>query len=128
MAEWDDVRRTALALPATTEGTSREGHRVWRVQGRPFARERPLRRADLAELGDAAPAGPVLALHVPDLGARAALLADDPAVFLTTSHVDGYPVVLARLDEVAVPELTELIGEAWACRAPRRLAAEHRPA
>ena len=127
MADRDDVRRTALALPATTEETSREGTAEWRVRGKAFARERPLRRADLAELGDAAPDGPVLALHVPDLGARAALLTDDPAVFFTTSHVDGYPVVLARLDAVAADALPERLGEAWACRAPRRLVAEHRP-
>ena len=123
MADRDDVLRTALALPATTEETTRD----WRVQERTFARERPLRRADLAELGDAAPDGPVLALHVPDLGARAALLTDDPAVFSTTSHVDGYPVLPARLDALAADELPELLGEAWACRAPRRLVAEHRP-
>jgi hypothetical protein len=33
-------------------------------------------------------------------------------------------VVLCRLDELDVESLTELAGEAWACRAPRRLVAE----
>ena len=43
----------------------------------------------------------------------------------TTSHFDGYPAVLVRLDRVAMPELEELLVEAWLTRAPRRLAAEY---
>jgi len=33
--------------------------------------------------------------------------------------------VLCRLDELDVSALTELVGEAWACRAPKRLVAEY---
>ena len=86
---------------------------------------RPLRPRDLAELGDAAPTGPVVAAYVPDEGAKQALIAEEPDVYFTTSHFDGYPAVLCRLDRLDVPALTELAGEAWACRAPRRLVSEH---
>lgn len=123
MATWDDVRRLALALPETTEEVT--GHDAvpgWRVKGKAFAWERPLRASDLAALGADAPAGPVLATYVPDPGAKQALLADDPAVFFTTPHFDGYSVVLVRLEQIAEPELTELLTEAWLCRAPKRLA------
>jgi hypothetical protein len=89
--------------------------------------ERPLGKKDLRELGDAAPTGPVLAAHVPDEGAKLALIADEPDVFFTTHHFDGYPAVLCRLDELDDETLTELSGEAWACRAPKRLLAEYRP-
>jgi hypothetical protein len=80
-----------------------------------------VRRGDLQALGDAAPEGPVLAARVPDVGAKQALLADGGEVYFTT-HFDGYPAILVRLDRIAVPELEELLVEAWLCRAPRRLA------
>ncbi|MGY1698702.1 MmcQ/YjbR family DNA-binding protein [Geodermatophilus sp. SYSU D00766] len=124
MATWADVRRLALALPATTEGTA-WGSPAWRVRDRLFVWERPLRRADLEHLGDAAPAGPVLGAAVADEGVKQALVADDPAVYLTTPHFDGYAAVLVRLDAIDVGELAELVTEAWLVKAPRRLAREH---
>ncbi|MGN9810268.1 MmcQ/YjbR family DNA-binding protein [Micromonospora sp. BQ11] len=126
MATWDDVRRIASSLPETTEKPSYDGLPAWKVRDKGFVWERPLRRADLEALGDAAPDGPILGAQVPDLGAREALLADDPAVYFTTPHFDGYPAVLVRLERIDVDELTELITEAWYARAPKRLAAAHR--
>ena len=124
MATWDDVARICLALPETTEGTSR-GSRRWLVRDKGFVWERPLGKKDVAELGDAAPTGPVVAAFVPDEGAKLALIAEEPDVYFTTHHFDGYPAVLCRLDALDLPSLTELAAEAWACRAPRRLVAEH---
>ena len=63
----------------------------------------------------------MLGARVPDEGAKAALIADDPDTFFTTSHFDGYPAVLCRLDVVTEQDLRELAAEAWTCRAPRRL-------
>jgi hypothetical protein len=126
MTSLDDVARVCLALPETSEVTSR-GSRQWRVRDKLFVWERPLRSRDLDELGDAAPSGPVLGARVPDEGAKAALIADDPRTFFTTSHFDGYPAVLCRLDVLTEQDLRELAAEAWACRAPRRLLAEHPP-
>ncbi len=83
--------------------------------------ERPLRRGDLEALGDAAPKGAILAARVPDLGAKEALLADNPEVYFTTPHFNGYPAVLVRLDRIPVRELNELLSEAWVSRAPKRL-------
>jgi hypothetical protein len=127
MASWDDVARSALALPEVSEAATYGGSRSWRVRDKAFAWERPLRKADLAELGDRAPAGPVLAVRVPDVGARDALIADSPGIYFTTAHFGGFPAVLVRLDEIDVGELAEIVDEAWSCRAPRRLAAQHRP-
>jgi hypothetical protein len=121
MATWDDVRRIALALPETTEGISWD-HAHWRVKDKGFVWERPLRRSDLEALGDAAPGGPILGARVEHLVAKEALLADDPGVFFTTPHFDGYPAVLVRLDEISMQDLEEVIVEAWLCRAPKRLA------
>jgi hypothetical protein len=120
MATWDDAARICLALPGTAESTS-YGNRAWKVADKMFVWERPLRTRDLAELGDDAPTGPVLGARVPDEGAKEALVAEQPDVYFTTSHFDGYPAVLARLEALDETGLTELAGEAWACRAPRRL-------
>lgn len=122
MATWADVRQVASALPETVEETGRDGLRAFRVRGRMLIWERPLRRADLAALGDAAPSGPIACVWVPDLGAKEALLADDPSVFFTTPHFDGYSAVLLRLPRLGRPELKELVTEAWFARAPKRLA------
>jgi hypothetical protein len=95
------------------------------VKDKLFVWERPLRRSDLDELGDAAPSGIVLGARVPDEGAKLALVAAEPDVYFTTHHFDGYPAVLCRLDRLDAQSLTELAAEAWACRAPRRLLTEH---
>ena len=121
MADWDDVRRIALGLPATTETMSRD-HAFWRVKDKGFVWERPLRTSDLKALGEGAPTGPILGVRVEHLLAKDALLADDPDVYFTTPHFDGYPAVLVRLERIPVDELEELIVEAWLARAPKRLA------
>lgn len=120
MASWDDVRRIALALPETVERT---GDRPsWRVRDKLFVWDRPLRASDLRALGDEASTGPILGARVEHVGAKEALLADDPAIYFTTPHFDGYPAVLVRLGEIPVDELEELIVEAWLSRAPKRVA------
>lgn len=124
VASWDDVRRIALALPETGERWS-HGHAAWRVRDKGFVWERPLRLSDLRALGDDAPAGAILGAHVEHLVAKEALLADDPDVFFTIPHFNGYPAVLVRLDKIALDELEELIVEAWLARAPKRLAKEY---
>jgi hypothetical protein len=121
MADWDDVRRLALALPETAESTS-YGNTAWKVRDKGFVWERPLRKSDLAALGNAAPEGPILGVRVEHLGAKEALLADPSGVFFTTPHFDGYAAVLVRLPEITVEDLGELIVEAWLARAPKRLA------
>jgi hypothetical protein len=123
---WDDVARACLALPGTTEAVSASGRRRWLVRGRTFVRERPLHRTDLAELGDDAPAGPILVAYVPDEGAKQALVAAEPDVYFTTAHFAGVPIVQCRLEALDERSLAELAGEAWACRAPARLVADQR--
>ena len=121
MADWDEVDRLALALPEAVAGTS-YGNRAWAVKGKAFAWERPLRKADLEALGDAAPDGPILGARVEHVGAKEALIADAPDVFFTTPHFDGYPAILVRLERIGEEDLEELLAEAWLARAPKRLA------
>ncbi len=126
VATWDDVRRLVAAMPDTDEHASYGGLPSWRVHRKGFAWERPLRGADRAALGGAAPAEiePVLGVLVADEGVKAALIADEPDVFFTTPHFDGYPAVLVRLERIPVPELAELVEDGWRARAPKRLLTE----
>ena len=120
MATWDDVRRLALAMPEAIEVESR-GLAQWRVKDKLFVWERPLRRSDLAALGDGAPDGPILGARVEHLVAKEAVIADEPGVFFTTPHFDDYPAVLVRLDRIGLEDLDEVVVEAWLARAPKRL-------
>ena len=115
MASWKDVARIVAQLPETTEPTPRN----WRVRKKLIVWERPLRKADYEALGADAPDGDILGARVSDEGVKFALIADDPGVYFTTPHFDGYPAVLVRLAEISVPELTELVTEAWLAQAPK---------
>lgn len=114
------VRRIALSLPETDEHSSR-GLASWRVREKGFVWERPLRAKELSAFGAHPPEGPILGARVEHLGAKEALLADDPSVFFTTSHFDGFAAVLVRLERIAPADLEEVIVEAWLSRAPKRL-------
>jgi hypothetical protein len=119
MATWDQVRRYALALPGVSEETSRDSA-AWIVNKRFFVWERPLRKSDLAKLGDAAPAGPILGVRTADLEMKEAMLASGPSAVFTIPHFDGYPAVLVQLDKISAKHLKALIVEAWLARAPER--------
>ena len=73
-------------------------------------------------LGRSAPHGDILGVRVPDIGVKEALLADDPKVYFTTPHFDGYPSVLVRLAKISQAELSDLLRDAWLTQAPKRLA------
>jgi hypothetical protein len=109
MADEQDVRRVALALPGTTERPS-YGTPGFRVKDKLFARlhEEP----------------GVLVLWCADEHEKAALIAERPQAFFSTPHYDGHALVLVRLAEVSVAELAELVTDAWRVRAPVRLVAQ----
>jgi len=120
MASWEDVQRIALALPATSERDAR-GKRWWQVKDKGFVWERPLRQKEIDSFEGEVPDGPILAARVEHLGAKEALLAEDPSVYFTTSHFDGYAAILVRLERISGEELQEVVTEAWLARAPKGL-------
>jgi hypothetical protein len=123
MATWDDVASIVGELQLTDERSPHE----WRVGKKLIAWERPLRKSDreaLAALGIEPPEGDILGVRVADEGVKFALIADEPGVYFTTSHFDGYPAVLVQLAEIDGLGLRELIVEAWLTQAPRRLVQE----
>jgi len=64
---------------------------------------------------------------VPSEADKQALVQDQTSPFFTTSHFDGHPSVLvrgSRIGELTLPELTEVIQDAWLAQAsPTRAAA-----
>jgi hypothetical protein len=123
VATWNDVARIVGELPLTNEQSPHD----WRVGKKLVAWERPLRKSDreaLAALGFQAPAGDILGVRVSDEGVKFALVDDEPGVYFTTPHFDGYPAVLVQLAEIEVPDLEELITEAWLTQAPQKLVRE----
>ncbi|MGA9493426.1 MAG: MmcQ/YjbR family DNA-binding protein [Mycobacterium sp.] len=125
MATWDDVASLVGELPLGEERWLRE----WRVGKKLIAWERPLRKSDheaLSARGIEPPQGDILGVRVSDEGVKFALIADEPQVYFTTPHFDGYPAVLVRLAEIDKSGLRELIVEAWLTQAPKRLVQEYR--
>jgi hypothetical protein len=123
MATWDDVASIVGELQLTDEPSPHE----WRVGKKLIVWERPLRKSDreaLAALGIAPPEGDILGARVADEGVKFALIADEPDVYFTTPHFDGYPAVLVKLAEIDELGLRELIVEAWLTQAPKRLVQE----
>jgi hypothetical protein len=123
MATWDDVASVVGELQLTEERSPHE----WRVGKKLIAWERPLRKSDydaLTALGVEPPRGDILGVRVPDEGVKFALIADEPELYFTTPHFDGYPAVLVKLAAIDERGLRELIVEAWLTQAPKRLVQE----
>jgi hypothetical protein len=123
MATWEDVASIIGELPLTEERSPRE----WRIGKKLIAWERPLRQSDreaLTALGIDPPEGDILGVRVADEGVKFALIADEPNVYFTTPHFDGYPAVLVNLAEIDELGLREVIVEGWLTQAPKRLVQE----
>jgi hypothetical protein len=111
MADADDVRRLALALPRVVEIDS-EGF-DFRVDGKGFVWSYPERRPGRARLIRT----DVAVLFVGDEAEKQALLRGEAEVFFTTAGYDGLPFVMLRLPAVGVERLRELVTDAWQMRA-----------
>jgi hypothetical protein len=117
MADAEDVRRLALALPEVEEVDS-EGF-DFRVAGKGFIWSYPERR----------PGKPrrirtdIAVLYVGDEAEKQALLLGEPEMFFTAPGYGKMPLVLLRLAQVDGDRLEELVTDAWRMRAPKALAA-----
>jgi hypothetical protein len=115
MADADDVRRLASALPHVVEIDS-DGF-DFRVADKGFVWSYPERR----------PGQPrrirtdIAVLFVGDEAEKQALLLGEPDLFFTTASYDGLPLVMLRLAQVEVERLRELVIDAWRMRAPDAL-------
>ena len=122
MADADDVRRVALALPGVIEIDS-DGF-DFRVAGQGFVWSYPERRPGQPRLIRT----DIAVLYVGDEAEKQALLLGEPALFFTAPRYEGWPLVMLRLAEVDAGRLAELVTDAWRMRAPDALARELDPA
>ncbi|MGD0603814.1 MAG: MmcQ/YjbR family DNA-binding protein [Streptosporangiaceae bacterium] len=127
MADADDVRRLALALPHVTEIDS-DGF-DFRVADKGFIWSYPERKPGQRRVIRT----DIAVLFVGDEAEKQALLLGEPEVFFTAPGYDGWPLVLLRpgydgwplvllrLAEVDAGRLAELVTDAWRMRAPAAL-------
>jgi len=115
MADADDVRRLALALPDVTEIDS-DGF-DFRVADKGFIWSYPERKPGQRRVIRT----DIAVLFVGDEAEKQALLLGEPEVFFTAPGYDGWPLVLLRLAEVDAGRLAELVTDAWRMRAPAAL-------
>jgi hypothetical protein len=115
MADADDVRHLALALPYVAEVES-DGF-DFRVADKGFVWSYPERRPGKPRLIRT----DIAVLFVGDEAEKQALLLGEPELFFTTPAYDGSPLVMLRLAEVDVERLEELVTDAWRMRAPDAL-------
>lgn len=118
MADADDVRRLALALPHVTEVDS-DGF-DFRVADKGFVWSYPERRPGQPRMIRS----DIAVLFVGDEGEKQALLLGEPEIFFTTPSYDGWPLVMVRLAEIDGERLGELVIDAWRMRAPASLVAD----
>jgi hypothetical protein len=118
MADADDVRRLALALPHVVEIPSAgfdfrvaDKGFIWSYPERTPGKPRVI-RTDIA------------VLFVGDEDEKQALLLGEPELFFSTSSYDNMPLVMVRLAEVGTERLGELVLDAWRMRAPEELVAD----
>jgi hypothetical protein len=112
MADADDVRILALALPGVVEIES-DGF-DFRVANKGFVWSYPERRPGKPRLVRT----DIAVLFVGDEAEKQALVLGEPELFFTTPSYDGWLLVMLRLAEVDVERLRELVTDAWRMRAP----------
>lgn len=119
-----DIGDIALGLPEVEEGTS-WGRPAYVVRKKSFVHFREP-RPDAVDPDTGERMDDVIIVTVADQDDKEALVASDGPWF-TTPHFDGYNAVLVRerdLGKLTRRELEEVITDAWAARAPKRLVAK----
>lgn len=103
----------------------RAGNEVYQVGGKSFVFFRTPRPDAVDPVtGERYP--DVIVFWVPAEGDKQALVQDEASPFFTTGHFDGHLSVLlrgSRVGELSLPELTEVVQEAWLSRASNARAA-----
>jgi hypothetical protein len=127
----EDVDDICAGLPETELGTSWGDRPTWKVprgdKGRGFVLYRAPHRTAVdpvtGEMYD-----DLVVITTPTEVEKNALVEDPSTPFFTIDHFKGYSAVLvqqSRLGEIERDELVEIITDAWAARAPKRLVREH---
>ena len=125
-----DIDELCEALPETELGTSWGDRPTWKVprgdRGKGFVLYRaPHASAVDPDSGESY--DDLVVITTPTEAEKHALVADDATPFFTIDHFKGHAAVLvqqSRLGEISRDELAEVITEAWAVKAPKKLVRE----
>jgi hypothetical protein len=114
-----------MRMPHVTVERGPRGNPVYQVGGKSFIFFRtPRPDATDPVSGERYP--DVIVFWVASESDKQALVQDPASPFFSTAHFDGHPSVLvreSRIGDLTLRELTEVIQDAWLCRAsPRRAA------
>jgi hypothetical protein len=127
----EDVDEICAALPETELGISWGDRPTWKVprggKGKGFVLYRAPGRTAVdpvtGEMYD-----DLVVIHTPTEVEKHALVEDASTPFFTIDHFRGHSAVLvqlSRLGEISREELAEVITDAWAAKAPKKLVQEH---
>jgi len=123
-ARAEDVHELAIGMPHVSVEYGPGGNAIYQVGGKSFVFFRnPRSDAIDPSTGDRYP--DVIMFWVPSESDKQALIQDQASPFFTTSHFDGHLSVLvrgSRIGELTLQELTEVVQEAWLCRASAKRA------
>lgn len=115
-----DVHRVAAGMPHATVYPGTEDRPVYQVGGKSFVFFRTP-RPDAVDPATGVRYDDVIVFWVDGEQDKLALLQSGPPYF-STPHFNGHPSVLIRasqLDRLSRDEVTELVQDAWLCRASR---------
>ncbi|WP_426246301.1 MmcQ/YjbR family DNA-binding protein [Nocardioides sp. LHG3406-4] len=123
----EDIDEICMSLPEVELGTSWGDRPTYKVptggKGKGFLLHRmPHKTAVDPETGEMY--DDLVVIITPTEAEKAALVEDDSTPFFTIDHFRSYNAVLvrqSRLGEITRDELAEVITDAWAHRAPKRL-------
>ena len=127
----EDVDEICGSLPETELGISWVDRPTWKVprgdKGKGFVLYRAPHKSavdpDTGEMYD-----DLVVVTTPTEVEKHALVADESTPFFTIDHFKGYAAVLvqqSRLGEIGRDELEEILTDAWAAKAPKKLVREH---
>ena len=127
----EDVDEICAGLPDTELGTSWGDRPTWKVPRGPKGKGFVFYRAPhhtAVDPGTGEMYDDLLVITTASEADKQALVADERLPFFTIDHFRGYSAVLvqqSRLGEIEREELTEIITDAWAAKAPASLSKKH---
>jgi hypothetical protein len=127
----EDIDEICGSLPETELGTSWGDLPTWKVprgeKGKGFVLYRPPGKTAIdPETGKMY--DDLVVIVTPTEVEKHALVEDESTPFFTIDHFKNFAAVLvqqSRLGEISREELAEIITDAWATRAPKKLVREH---
>jgi hypothetical protein len=127
----EDIDEICAALPDTELGISWGDRPTWKVPRGPKGKGFLLYRAPGPTAVDPATGErytDLVVITTPTEVEKQSLVEDESTPFFTIPHFKGYNAVLvqqSRLGEITRQELEEIITDAWAAKAPKKLVKEH---